>query len=171
VISRVNIAVIGVLCAGLAAGCGRTDRDEPELDAAGNDFDITQARPIVETGCLTESGGRFVLTALESGDGGGHTATELYQLVGVEDELRKHVGRAVRVTGESEPPRVAELHEASPPTSTGRSGTTGTSGTDRQATGSQPRVETESTTRIETQHLLVQSVTPTGNDCPEAGGR
>lgn len=158
---RTNLAVVGVLCAGLAVACGRSDRDEANLDPAGNDADIAENAPIIETGCLTASGDRFVLTALEAANGAGLPQTELYQLIGQEDQLRPHVGKAVRVTGEAPPARVAELREMSPAQPPETRGTAG----DNEA-----RVQTESQTRIETRQLRVQSVTPTGDECP-AGTR
>jgi hypothetical protein len=153
-----NVSAVGLFCAGLTAGCGGADRDERNLDPSGNDVDITASAPIIETGCLTASGDRFVLTALETTEDTGVPQTELYQLIGESDELRAHVGRAVRVSGEAEPARVAELREISPSVPAG----TGGAADDNQQ---EARVQTESQTRIETRQLRVQSVTPTGDDC------
>ena len=153
--TRTNLAVVGVLCAGLTVGCGRTEDDN--RDPAGNDAEITTSAPIVETGCLTASGDRFVLTALETTKDAGVPQTELYQLIGEGDELRQHVGKAVRVTGEAAPAQVAELRETSPAQPAESRGTAG---------ADEGRVQTESQTRLETRQLRVQSVTPTGDDCP-----
>jgi hypothetical protein len=155
--TRTNLAVVGVVCAGLAMGCGRSDREDDNRDPADNEVEITASEPIVETGCLTASGDRFVLTALETTEDAGVPQTELYQLIGEGDDLRQHIGKAVRVTGEAAPARVAEVRETSPAQS---AETRGTAGDD------QARVQTESQTRIETRQLRVQSVTPTGEDCP-----
>lgn len=158
--TRTNLAVAGVLCAGLAMGCGRTAREGDNRDPAGNDADITASAPIVETGCLTAAGNRYVLTALETTQDAGVPQTELYQLIGEGDELRQHVGKAVRVTGEAAPAQVAQVRETSPAQPAETRGTAG---------DNQPRVQTESQTRIETRQLRVQSVTPTGDDCPASG--
>ena len=115
---------------------------------------------VSETGCLIASGDRFVLAALEPG---GRPSTELYQLVGADDDLRKNVGREVRVTGMAEPARVAEVREISPSTPVGTSGSA--------ATSAQPQVRTEADTRLETARLRVQSVSPTGNECSSTADR
>lgn len=160
--TRTSLAAAGVLCAGvLAVGCGRTDRVDDNRDAAGNDADFTASAPIVETGCLTAADNRYVLTALETTQDAGAPQTELYQLIGEGDELRQHVGKAVRVTGEAAPAQVAQVRETSPAQPAETRGTAG---------DAQPRVQTESQTRIETRQLRVQSVTPTGEDCPASGG-
>ena len=153
--NRANTTVVA-LCVAATMACGRGNGDEAELDASGNDADITTAAPILETGCLTASGDRFVLTALEKSDAAGGPQTELYQLIGEDDELRPHVGKAVRISGEAEPARVAEVRETSPASPAGTSGT---------AQQNQPKVQTESQTRLETRVLRVRSVTPTGDDC------
>lgn len=162
--SRINVLGALVLGASLGIGCGAGDRAEAERQDAREaevDIDIAETATVEETGCLTASGGRFVLAALESGgatqaapDSGGATQTELYQLVGQEDELRKHVGKSVRVTGAAEPAQVAELRESSPaePVATGGD--------------SRSQVQTQSQTRLETREMRVATVTPTGDDCP-----
>ena len=81
-----------LLCVSLSFACGRP----------------SQATAVTEVGCVTATGDRFVLTSLESGE---MPATELYQLVGTNDELRQHVGREVLVTGEAQPAAVAEVRE------------------------------------------------------------
>jgi hypothetical protein len=125
---------ICLLCASF--GCARTN----------------QSTAVTEVGCVTASGDRFVLTSLESGD---RPATEVYQLVGTNDELRKHVGREVLVTGEAQPAGIAEVRETTPATPVGTSG----------ATEGAPQVRTESQVRLETRQLRVLTVTPTGDDC------
>ena len=142
------------LCAGLAIGCG----GDPDADRRNpyNDIDIEQTSVVSETGCLTSSGDRFVLTALETG---GNRATELYQLIGDSAELREHVGREVRVTGDAEPPQVAEIREVAPPAPTG------TAGTDAPQQGD-AQVSATTQTRLETRPMRVATITPTGADCP-----
>ena len=163
--SRINVLGALLLGASLGIGCGgndRTDVEREDAKAAEVDIDIEDTAPIEETGCLTASGNRFVLAALESGR---TTETELYQLVGSEDELRKHVGKSVRVTGDAEPAQVAELRESSGPVATGGSA---------QAPGqpAQPKpeaqVQTQAQTRLETRAMRVVTVTPTGDDCSAA---
>ena len=95
---------------------------------------------VSETGCLIASGDRFVLAALEPG---GRPSTELYQLIGADDDLRKNVGREVRVTGMAEPAHVAEVREITPSTPAGTAGSADSSST-------QPQVRTEVDTRLET---------------------
>jgi hypothetical protein len=138
---------------GAAAPADQVSRD----DAPG------RPAPVIETGCLTGDGDRFVLTELQSaadasgGATAARTTTATYQLIGNEDELRKHVGREVRISGEAPPPQVAELRESTP----------GTAGTTGEQSG-QARVNTATQTRLEVAQLRVQSVTPTGDDCAES---
>lgn len=149
------------LCLGLSVGCGG-DRPADET-RANDDIDISETTTITETGCLTSSGDRFVLTALE---GGGGAQTELYQLIGAEADLRPHVGREVNVSGMAEPAQVATVRETSPAAPTG----TGGGGVDAGA-GVQAEVRTESETRLETRRMQVTSVTPTGDECVSGAAR
>ena len=150
-----RFAFFGVcgLCLGLSLGCGRTD-NRSDSSAADRDVDISKTVTLEETGCLTASGDRFVLTALEAN--GGAAETELYQLVGVEDQLRQHVGREVRVTGMAEPAQIATVRESSAPAPVGTAGA---------KDGAQPEVRTESQTKIETRKMRVTTVNATGGDC------
>ena len=141
------------LCVSLSIACGGSEAERDEVKE--NEFDISESAPIVETGCLTSAGDRFVLTALE---GGGNAETELYQLIGHDDELRKLVGREVRVTGDAGSAQVAQIEQ--PATATGAAGTAGSAG------GSKAQVRTEADTRIETRQLRVVSVNATGDNCP-----
>jgi hypothetical protein len=160
--SRINVLGALVLGASLGIGCGG-DRAEVEAeDAKTAEVNIEDTAPLEETGCLTAAGDRFVLAALESGR---TTETELYQLVGREEELRQHVGKSVRVTGDAEPAQVAELRESS-----GAVPTTGeppsAEGQPQQAPEAQ--VQTQAQTRLETRRMRVVTVTPTGDDCAVA---
>jgi hypothetical protein len=153
-----RIAMLGVwtLCLGWSIGCGGRTDDRSDTARDADDIDIAETTTVEETGCLTSSGDRFVLTALETG--GSTAETELYQLVGSDDELRKHVGREVRVTGMAEPAQVATVRESSAPAPTGTSG----------EAGSGAQVRTESQTRLETRRMRVSSVNATGDGCPAA---
>jgi hypothetical protein len=128
---RASAAGAFVLCLGLAAGCGGSNKDE-QGSAASNDQNTAQGRPapVTQTGCLTARGDQFVLTDLDRGTtrAPDQAATETYQLIGNTDELRQHVGKQVRVNGEAEPAQVAEVRETTPaapqPNATGTSGQT-----------------------------------------------
>jgi hypothetical protein len=152
-------------------------------------------RPVDVEGCLTASGGQFVLTALQnaapagSQASGGNSAaagsaqrpggqspvptTETYQLVSAGDnDLQKYVGQQVRVTGEADPARVADVRELTPATPAqperGQPGSVGTTGNAAGNTNSGPKVTTESTTHFEYRKLRVSAVTPAGGACPAA---
>ena len=140
---RRKTLAIWTLCASVGIACG-----------------VSKRVGVSETGCLIASGDRFVLAALETG---GRPSTELYQLMGADDDLRKNVGREVRVTGLAEPASVAEVREISPATPVATSGSADN--------GTQPQVRTEAETRLETRTLRVQSVTATGNECSSAANR
>jgi hypothetical protein len=150
-----RIAALGVcgLCLSLSIACDRTaaERDEARDDK----IDMADTTVVTESGCLTASGGRYVLTALETGAG----ATEMYQLVGNEDELRKHVGREVRVTGDAEPAVVADVRETTAAAPVGTSGNAGSA---------EAQVQTEARTRLETRKMRVGTVAPTGDECAGA---
>jgi hypothetical protein len=188
---RASVAGVFALCLGLTVACGGNSNEgeiaerEPEVQGEGD------ARPVptTQTGCLTAQGDRFVLTALQSGAAGtgarpegeanrtpgtkpatgDHATTESYQLIGNEDELRKHVGQQVRVSGEMDPPKVAEVRESTPPTS--GSQPAGTSGQAEPAKPGEPQVSATTETRLEVTQLRVQSVTPTGERCEAAPNR
>ena len=145
---RVSVLGIWAICIGLV-GCGGRDRDADEKTA--------EVRPtsVTEMGCLTARGDRFVLTDLERGEG--EATTETFQLVGNEDELRKHVGKQVRVTGEAEAPKVAVVQESTPAAPGAKpEGTAGSA---------EPKVATQSETRLEARTLTVSTVEPTGASC------
>jgi hypothetical protein len=153
-----------VVCVGLAVACGGNNREttaEQESTTATTnrslESDEPTGRPVAlsVTGCLTAADGRFALTEL-SGDR--QPTTETYQLTNADEQLRPHVGKQVRVNGEAEPARVAEVRESTPTTPAGTAG--------QQTATNQPAVSTETRTRLETRTVSVTSVTPTGQDCP-----
>jgi hypothetical protein len=150
-----RIGLVGVwgLCVGMAIGCGGRTKEAGNDGALDADIDIAEATMLSETGCLTEADGKFVLTALETG---GVAQTEMYQLVGHDADLSQHIGREVMVTGDAEPAQIAELRETTPAAPVGTSGA-----------GAQPQVATQAQTRFETRKLLVNTITPTGDDCTE----
>jgi hypothetical protein len=153
---RISLFGVWACCLALSVGCGGRSEEGPAADPD-DDVDIEETTTIVETGCLTAKGDRFVLTALERG--GRRAETEMYQLDGNGEVLQRHVGREVRVTGIAEPAQVAEVTERSPATPAGTAGT---------ADGTQPQVQTQAQTRLETRSMRVATVTPTGEDCTEA---
>jgi hypothetical protein len=158
-----------VACAALLAACGTGARSAEDKAAnsasAGNPLLNSDARPqpITATGCLTASGDRFVVTALDETPAVPTTTT--YQLSGGDSEqLRAQVNREVRVAGEADPPKVADVRDAPTPA-------VGTSGGDAghaAAPGTEPRVKTQETMRFAVRNLKVLSVTPTGDPCPTA---
>lgn len=164
---RVRLGACTV-CALLMAACGGGTRatDEakgnvPPNGAANNPLlnSDTRPQPMTVTGCLTSSGDRFVLTALDNNSA--TATTETYELRGAQNaELAKYVNREVRVAGEADAPRVADVREL-PSASVGTSGTA--SGNAPQ--GAEPTVKTQEATRFAVRHLTVSSVTPTGDNC------
>jgi hypothetical protein len=155
---RASVAGVLAICVGFA-GCGGADRDR---ENAGTDEKTAEVRPVPvsETGCLTARGEQFVLTDLQRGDG--EATTETFRLIGNEQELRKHVGQQVRVNGEAEAPKVAVVQESTPPASGTATGTAG---------AADPKVSTQSETRVEVRQLTVASVEPTGAACSAEGAR
>jgi hypothetical protein len=168
--NRLHRLSAAIVCVGFAAACGGNNR-EPTAEhenttAATNaqsesDKPTGQSKPLSVTGCLTSADGRYVLTELagdvESPAG---STTEAYQLTNADQKLRPHIGKQVRVTGEAEPARVAEVRESTPLTPA----PAGTAG--QQTTTNQAAVSTETRTRLETRRMSVMSVTATGQDCP-----
>jgi hypothetical protein len=171
--NRLHGLSAAVVCVGVAIACGGGSREataERENTTAANapvetDEPTGRPAPISVTGCLTAADGRYVLTEL-SGDtkapgSPAQPTTETYQLTNADEELRPHVGKQVRVNGEAEPARVADVRESTPTTPAAPAGTAG-----QQSTTNQPAVSTETRTRLETRTMSVTSVTPTGDDCP-----
>jgi hypothetical protein len=170
-------------CAALTVACGGGRTADNNSNTTTNTSAAEALRgnaserpaPVDVSGCLTASGDRFVLTSLQTaaprGDAtrGADAAasavptTETYQLIAANtDDLRKYVGQQVRVSGEADPARVAQVRELSPATPAQPQGTSGT-----QA-NAQPSVRTEESTRIEARKLRVSSVTAAGGACPTA---
>lgn len=169
--NRAGMGGVFALCVGLTVGCGGGAGEtaqiaEKDPTVAGDKDRGTVA--VSETGCLTASGDRFVLTNLER-TGDAAATTESYQLVGDAGELRKLVGRQVRVSGEADPPKVAEVREVSP------AAPAGTSGQEPPPAGAQPdqpQVSTTQETRLEVTQLHVRSIEQTADACtaPAATG-
>jgi hypothetical protein len=135
---QATIAVTAVLCMAATTACGRN-----------------REIGVLQTGCLTQSGDQFVLTDLERREGG--AATETFQLIGNEKQLRELVGQQVRVSGQAEPADVAVMKESTPPPSEpAPAGTTG---------GSDPKVSSETETRVEARRLTVSAIEATGSSC------
>ncbi len=116
-----------------------------------------QATPERVQGCLRagEAANTFVLTA-STIDTSMPAAT--YELVGVPDNMREHVGRQVEVTGTIVSAQTARSSGAALPADEQPKGTSGT-----------PTVQ--STTRIDVKRLEVTSITPVNAECEDASPR
>jgi hypothetical protein len=154
-------AGVVAMCFGLAA-CGRADREA--RDTAEN-----KPTSVTETGCLTARGDQFVLTDLQP-TSGVKAETQSFQLVGMDDELRQHVGKTVRVAGVAEGGEVAVVRESTP--SPDPNQPAGTSGQAPKPTAvpkspgqGDAQVSTQTETQFEVRKLRVESVTPTGDSC------
>jgi len=187
---RASIFGVWAACAALTVACGGSRATEKNENTAANESAARlpggspseRPAPIEVRGCLTAAGDRFVLTALQAAapeDKAGNSApaaaatptTETYQLIAAKtDDLQKYVGQQVRVTGEAEPARVAEIRESTTATPPGER-TVGTAGAQNagKSDAAQPKVSTEEKTRLETSKLRVSSVTASGGACPAAG--
>jgi hypothetical protein len=160
------------LCVGMAA-CGGNDRNSTQAETNSNNDTRSagaaqeqtsepsgKSVPLTVTGCLSSAEGRYVLTELAGSGATAQAATETYQLTNADDELRQHVGKQVRVTGEAEPARIAEVRESTPP----GSASAGTAG--RQGGGNDAAVSTETRTRLEVRRMSVRTVSPANGECP-----
>jgi hypothetical protein len=152
-----------VVALAFTAGCGRGD--------------TPGTREVTEEGCLTAGQGGLVLTRLTRAEAQGtaldpppeaaatEQASELFMLKGLETELRPHVGKQVRVSGDVAIPAVAEVQQQ--PSAPG--GTTGAPGAPQAGTpggdGAQPRVTATQSTRLATTEMQVRSVTPLNTSC------
>ena len=152
-------------CAAALVACGGGAREQARNDTngAGNPLlnSDTRPQPVTATGCLTAANGRYVLTSLDNSAAVPTTVT--YQLSGgTEQDLQKNVNREVRVAGEADPPKVADVRQAPTPA-------VGTSGDTRASNPEpEPRVKTQESVRFEVRQLKVLSVTATGDACPAA---
>ena len=170
-----------MLCAALTVACGsnrstQTNASSGTAAAPLANAAKTRPQPVDVRGCLTASGDRFVLTTLRDTDAAKEPTssatavptTETYQLVSAsEADLQKYVGQEVRVAGEADAARVADVRELTPAVPADRNaqhgvGTSGRDGTN----GGTPTVKTEEDTHFEVRKLRVSSVTPTGGACP-----
>jgi hypothetical protein len=157
---KTNTILAALLSIGLAAGCADRAGDEDREARHGLPPEAERAEgagtpeAVTVAGCLTEADGKFVLTQLEPA-GSGTPTTETYQVVNLEDQLRRHVGNRVRVYGQADAPRVADLRTVEPSGQpAGAQGTTG-----------QAQVDTELRARVETRTLRISTVTSTGTAC------
>lgn len=166
------------LCAVLAVGCGRhqgetnnsstaTNTANPFRDQAG-----TRPQPVDVRGCLTASGDQFVLTQLRDASSANNPTTDTFQLTKTADQaidLKQYVGKEVRVAGEADPARVADVREGDAATPAATNGQAAPPATTSATAGkATPRVGTTEESRFVYRKLAVSSVTPTGNDCPAA---
>ena len=133
----------------LLVACGRGPEEAAPLETRSG----VRPEPAIVEGCLTAADGRFVLTQLRGSESDVRPTTETYQLINADDQLRPHVGRQVRISGEAEAPDVANLREPVPNT-TQPAGTSGGA-----------EVSTQESTRLEVARMRVTSVTPTGDGC------
>jgi len=81
----------------------------------------------------------------------------------MDHELRPHVGKRVRITGEFEPEEVVDVRQSSPPG--GANQPAGTAGSPRTPQRPEAEVETTETARIEINDLQVRSVAATSEPC------
>jgi hypothetical protein len=146
------------------AACGGDRRNDQT-----GERETAETRPVgvSETGCLTARGDQFVLTDLKRA-GGTTATTETFQLIGMDEVLRQHVGKQVRVAGEAEGSQVAVVTESTPGSDASRpAGTTGGAKPTGSADPADPKVTTDTQTRMEVRKLRVGSVEPTGESCAE----
>jgi hypothetical protein len=131
-----------------------------------------QKAEIEVIGCLTGSGDQFALTELERSDANTNTvapATETYQLVGDNNQLRQHVGKQVKVAGMADTPTVAIVRESSPaaPAVPPAAGTTGeqSAAAARPDPAAGPKVSTQEQTRLEVARLNVRTISVVADRC------
>jgi hypothetical protein len=128
---------------------------------------------IIQDGCVTAAGSHFVLTALHRGEsqaslqegtsgGRARPTTDAYVLVGADAQLRKLVGRRVRIAGEAEPVEITDFREVSPLIrEPGDGGPVATS-------GSTSAIGTGAHLRLQIQRVRVLSANATGDPCMPA---
>lgn len=151
---RTILISICIGAAALGGACGRRDASSEQK----NIFDLATQRapagaiaPATVEGCLTASGGRFMLASLDKES----QTTVVYQLINADDQLRNMVGKQVRVTGEAQATQSAEAREVTPPASAATSG--------KQEADA--NVTTVTDTKLDVHTLTVASATPTGDSC------
>jgi hypothetical protein len=158
------------LCTALTIACGNNRTAQNNNNTGANapaaaalaDNAKDRPAPVDVQGCLTASGDRFVLTTLKSEAA---PTTETYQLISAGTaDLAKYVGQQVRVTGEADPARVADVRELTPAAPASQS--VGTSGNTAAGDANGPKVRTEENTHFEVRQLRVSSVTGAGGSCP-----
>lgn len=162
--NRPRFVITAVVATAFSAACRGPNPDElPDM--------------VGVEGCLTASGDELVLTRLtpaapgpQADQDGAATggplpaqqATQMFTLTGMEDELRPHIGREVRVRGEAQTPEVAVLRQHQLPAPTG---TAAPPASGAQDTTDGAQVTTMRQTRLETTELTVRSVTPLNRNC------
>lgn len=163
---------VTALCAALTVACGSNRTAENNNNTGANapaasvlkDNAKNRPAPVDVQGCLTGANDRYVLTTLQSETS---PTTESYQLIATAtNDLQKYVGQQVRVTGEADPARVADVRELTPAVPAGQG--VGTSGNTPAADANGPKVRTEENTHFEVHKLRVSSVTAAGGNCPAA---
>ena len=135
-----------------AAACNKPGEGRLESSARVGD-EPGAPRVLSAEGCLTQSGDRFVLTELKAED----ATAEAYRLVGMDDDLRAHVGKRITVAGESEPEQVVDVRQS-----------TETPGNQPTGTAGNAQVTTTEQTRIEVHDLRVRTITPSDAPCAPA---
>jgi hypothetical protein len=135
-----------------AAACNKPGEGRLESNARVGD-EPGAPRVLSAEGCLTNSGDRFVLTELKAED----ATAEAYRLVGMDDELRPHIGKRITVAGESEPEQVVDVRQS-----------TETPGSQPAGTSGNAQVTTTEQTRIEVHDLRVRTITPSDAPCAPA---
>lgn len=153
---RILTSAAAACAVALCVACGNSE-EVPPLERQTVTPPQAQATPERVQGCLRagEAANTFVLTA-STLDTSMPAAT--YELVGVPDNMREHVGRQVEVTGTVVSAQTARSSGAALPAEEQPKGTSGT-----------PTVQ--STTRIDVKRLEVSSITPVNADCEDASPR
>jgi hypothetical protein len=139
------------MAAGVALALSACNRNQTVPESQTSSGVQPTAQTMSVKGCLRSglAENTFVLT--EQAGPAQETAT--YQLIGKDDDLRKHVGEQVEVFGTVR----AEEHVASSAADVESKRAKGTSGT--------PTIET--TTELNVKHMTVSSVTASGQRCVE----
>jgi hypothetical protein len=122
---------------------------------------------ITEVGCVTASGGDFILTDLEPVEPNSpetQPTTDAYLLTGADTQLKPLAGRRVLVTGEADPAHVTEIRELQPMVRASHDqdedGPTGS-----QASSQTPKIGVTQQIRLEVSRLKVMAVDPRDTAC------